>query len=126
MLVPIIVSLLAAIAAPIGAYLVAARRLSGKIGTSDAAELWDEAARMREHLTARLDTAYERASTLEERISTLEKESRALRAEHREQVRALEERIESLERDNAALRHENQGLRARVHELELHSGEAKA
>jgi len=65
-------AIIVALAAPVGAYLVAARRFSGKIETSDAKDLWKEAASLRKW-------SMERIQQLEARIEALEKENQGLR-----------------------------------------------
>jgi hypothetical protein len=139
-----LLALAGAFAAPIGTYLVAARRYAGRIATSDAAALWKESGEMRQHLTERLDAAYTRiealeadarrqreehrdeVKALESRIVTLEEDNATLRRENttrEHDARALEERIVTLEADNATLRRENTMLRSRVQELERHTGD---
>ena len=50
-----LIPLIAALAAPIVTYLVAARRLSGKIATSEAATLWEEGRLIREEYRRRFE-----------------------------------------------------------------------
>lgn len=57
---------------PIGAFIVATRRLSGKIATSDAGELWSESASIREDYRQRLEKADARQAVLEARVAQLE------------------------------------------------------
>jgi chromosome segregation ATPase len=68
----IIAAVLTAITAPIGAYLLAARKMSGKIDTSSAGELWAESRLIRDDYRSRLLAAAERTTRLEERIAKLE------------------------------------------------------
>lgn len=70
--VPVVVALLAAL----GGWLVAARRLSGRIATSEAAELWKEAGAIRNDYRARLAMADERTRELEVRLRECEKQLR--------------------------------------------------
>jgi hypothetical protein len=49
------IAVLAAAIGPIGAYLVAARRLSGKINNSDAEQLWAESKAIRDWSNDRLN-----------------------------------------------------------------------
>lgn len=80
-----------ALLGPLGAYIVAARRLSGKIGTSEASDLWAESASIRRDYAQRLEIANERIEVLENQKAALEQQVAGLQA----QVRALEERVES-------------------------------
>jgi hypothetical protein len=66
-LIPIAVAIIAAL----GAYLASARKLSGKIGTSDAAELWKESASIRQDYREELRLANERSRKLEESVDKL-------------------------------------------------------
>lgn len=75
--VGLLTAVAAAIAGPLIAYLAAARKLSGKIDTSEASQLWEEARAIRGDYRQQLDAANLRVSQLEARIHDLE-ESRAL------------------------------------------------
>lgn len=94
---PILGVIIAALVAPIGAYLLAAKRMSGKIGTTEAATLWEESRAIREWSAARIDKCDEEILRLKAelekakaRIAELEKEKRRLerlmreREEHRD------------------------------------------
>lgn len=52
---PLLGVIFAAIVSPIGAYILAARKMSGKIGTSDAEQLWEESRSIREWSTKRIE-----------------------------------------------------------------------
>lgn len=82
---PILGVIIAALVAPIGAYLLAAKRMSGKIGTTEAATLWEESRAIREWSAARIDKCDEEILRLKTelekakaRIAELEKEKRRL------------------------------------------------
>lgn len=82
---PILGVIIAALVAPIGAYLLAAKRMSGKIGTTEAATLWEESRAIREWSAARIDKCDEEILRLKvelekakARIAELEKEKRRL------------------------------------------------
>lgn len=84
--------LLAAVAAllgPLVAYVTASRKLSGKIGTSDASRLWEASEKMRDDCYERLAIADARISELYARLGTLESENHALR----DQVAALQKSL---------------------------------
>lgn len=67
-LIPVTIALVG----PIGAYLVASRRLSGKIGTSEAGDLWKESQSIRNDYRDRLGVADDRTRDLEKRVAKLE------------------------------------------------------
>lgn len=68
-----IIALIAACVGPLIAYISANKKLSGKIGTSEAESLWAESASIREDYRARLDQANKRINALEERNTELER-----------------------------------------------------
>lgn len=74
-----IIAFLAAVLGPLTAYIVAVRRLSGKIATSDASELWKESAAIRSDYREQLAVAAERLRSLEARVEALEAENAQLR-----------------------------------------------
>ena len=77
---PTVLAAIAAFAAPIGAYLVAARRFSGKIKTSEAEELWVESRSIRQDATMRISELNRVVERLETRVDSLEGENDRLRA----------------------------------------------
>jgi len=85
---PIFGIVIAALVGPIGAYLVAVRQMSGKIGSSQATDLWKESAAIRDWATARIDKC-------DEEILRLNTELAVART-----------RIEELERCNRKLQRE--------------------
>lgn len=86
-------AIVAVVIAPLGAYLVAARRLSGKIGTSDASELWIESRSIREDYRDRIVAANDR-------------------------IAQLSARVEQCEGRNNDLLHKNLDLREKINDLE--------
>lgn len=96
------VALIAAVLGPLVAYVTTSRKLSGKIGTSDADALWRESKDVREFTAEQLKIANARISTLEELISSLRK--RLDRADdHNED---LSRRLERAEAENEECRRE--------------------
>lgn len=93
---PTLVAIIAAVAAPLGAYLVAARRFSGRIENSDATDLWEESRAIRTWSKEQIDALSERVRRLEESNAGLAEENRDLRG----QVRNL---TSKLERANARI-----------------------
>lgn len=87
------VSLIGLAAASVGAiltYLGAARRLSGKINTSEAEQLWSEARAIRDDYREQLGEATKRTVELENRVAALERKNGELANENaalRQQVR---------------------------------------
>lgn len=69
-----LVAIAAVVTAPLVAYVTASRRLSGKIGTSEAADLWAESKAMRDDYRDRADAAAKRIAELEGRVAKLEGE----------------------------------------------------
>lgn len=80
---PAIGALAVAVIGPLGAYLLAARRFSGKIASSDATDLWAESRSIREWSQNQLDQ-------LTARVRVVENENTALR----EQVANLSKQLE--------------------------------
>lgn len=78
---------LAALVAPLVTYLVAKRQRSGKIVTTEAAQLWNESTAMRRELR-------ETVGRLEERVRELERE----RAICYERIEVLEAELANLRR----------------------------
>lgn len=76
------VAVIAAALGPIGAYLVAARRLSGKIANSDAEQLWEESRAIRQWSGERLNEQDKEIITLRNTLIELQKRCAALEAEN--------------------------------------------
>jgi chromosome segregation ATPase len=81
---PIIIPIAVAIVTALGAYLASVRRLSGKIGTSEAEDLWVESASMREDYRGQLDLAQQRVQKLEARVDKLEDLNQLLSLDNRD------------------------------------------
>jgi predicted nucleic acid-binding Zn-ribbon protein len=117
---PVAATVLAALIAGLATYIAAARRLSGKIDTSEAQSLWAESASIRDDYRNRIAHAEERQAALEKRVADLEKANTDLRNENlklREQnlecerkIAQLTERCEHLARENDRLRRTIQRL----------------
>jgi flagellar motility protein MotE (MotC chaperone) len=82
---PIAGAIAVALIAPVGAYLAAAHKMSGKIATTEAHDLWEESRAIREWSAARIDKCDEEIQALREqlreaknRITHLESEKRRL------------------------------------------------
>jgi flagellar motility protein MotE (MotC chaperone) len=97
---PIIGVIFAAIVGPVGAYILAARKMSGKIATTEAAQLWEESRAIREWSTQRMAACDKECSNLRSeltealtRISALEKQNEELT----EQLAEAHEHIAQLE-----------------------------
>jgi predicted RNase H-like nuclease (RuvC/YqgF family) len=110
---PALVALLALIASVLGSvvtYLVAVRRLSGKVKTTEAEDLWREAGALRKEY---LDAAEDLRSQLRdcrERIAVIEMDNERLHTENHR----LQKRVEELTRENERLRLEIAQLRGEV------------
>jgi len=88
---PIILAVAAAILGPLVVFIEASRRLSGKITTSDASDLWEESRATREFLRVELDKSSGRITVLEERVGHLEKCNADLERENRKLHREINE-----------------------------------
>jgi predicted RNase H-like nuclease (RuvC/YqgF family) len=82
---PLLITFAVGMIAPVGAYLMAARKMSGKIATTEAHDLWEESRAIREWSSARIDKCDEEIARLQSelreakiRISELEKDKRNL------------------------------------------------
>jgi FtsZ-binding cell division protein ZapB len=106
----LVVALVVATIGPLVAYLGASRKLSGKIDTSEAADLWLESSRIRDDYRNRLDKANVRIVELETRVAHLEGENNSL---VRENI-SLHARIDTLERENSNLKEQIAGLLKRL------------
>jgi len=130
-----LIALIGALAAPVLGYLAAVKKLSGKINTSEASELWAESKAIREDLFKRneflrgvLDKCEEKINMLESRIDTLEAKNEALYLEngnlkrmieeHEKTISELRDQVHDLSAENRALKEENKKLKARVKEIE--------
>lgn len=95
------IALAAILVAPLIGYLTATRRLSGKIGTSDAQELWSESRSIRDDYRTQITRANARTEQ-------------------------LEARVDALERLNSELSSKNAGLNRQVNFYEAHVKELQA
>lgn len=95
-------------------YLTASRKLSGKIGTSDATELWAASKEMRNEYRDDLASANKRLAALEGRLATVEADNHELANENL-----------LLKRQVDLLKHENEILHRKVDELERALNKAK-
>lgn len=75
---PWIVALATVLIGPLVAYVTAARKLSGKVATSDASELWKESAAMRDDYRAQLAVLNKVIEGLRARLAALEADNRSL------------------------------------------------
>lgn len=78
--------------APLVAYLIAARKASGRIATTEAADLWRESTALRLEYKAQIDRLEEVIDSLRLRITQLEADNQAL---HRENI-ALTRKVEEV------------------------------
>lgn len=101
--VAIIAAVVTAIAAPIGAYVLAARKMSGQIDTSTAADLWKESRDIRDDYRSRLQAANEKITELETRVDRLERINEDLLLENRELKQKISELQAIIERLQATI-----------------------
>lgn len=131
----LLIAALGTLGGSLGAYLLAARRFSGKVETTEASRLWDAAESLRKELTARneylrktIEKLEAKIAGLEGRIMVLEDHNEELHRENEdlkqaalEQERIIAEqraRIKALENENVVLRRDNVKLTRRVEALE--------
>lgn len=106
-----IFAVLAAALGALGAYLAAARKLSGKINTSEASSLWQEASNLRNEYK-------EDIRRLEKRLDDVTEANDHLRSKNAE----LEREVRAHERTISDLRREVEKWKVRVKELEAVNG----
>lgn len=95
-----LIAVLGTLAASLGAYLLAARRFSGKVRTTEASRLWDAAELIRSDLTKRNEYLSQIIESCETRIANLEG-----------RILALEQRNDELKRENEELKQSLRTLR---------------
>jgi hypothetical protein len=110
----LVVALTVAIIGPLGAYLGASRKLSGKIGTSEASDLWAESKNIRDDYRERIDAGNLRQVALETRVANLEglnaeltRENlslHALTASYETIIQGLRDDVDALKTENAELK----------------------
>ena len=88
-------AIVAAAVGPIGAYLVAARRLSGKVTNSDAEQLWAESKAIRDWSGDRMNLQDEEIKALRKNLDDLTRRFAAIEAENK----ILRERLKRYEPD---------------------------
>ena len=94
-----LIAIAVAAIASIATYLGTARKLSGKVETSEASELWEESRSIRQDYQSRLASATERAAGLEIRVANLEERNTKLLKENinlQREVLKLQGRIQHL------------------------------
>lgn len=118
---PIVGVILVAIVGPLGTYLVAARKLSGKIGSSDASELWQESRSIRDWSQTQIATLTARVAAVEQQNAELANANSGLI----QQIRDLSDLLVAARKELVAARKEIADLttelraaNARVAELE--------
>ena len=125
-LVPVVIALVTAL----GAYFAASRKMSGKVQTSEASDLWKESRAMREELNKRneflrlsLDRCNERIAALEDRINDLEAKNYKLHIENGDLKRLVDQHEKTIARQAIRitdLESERDALKKRIDELENH------
>lgn len=110
----------AAIAAA-GTYWGVVRKLSGKITTSEASQLWAESSAIRTDYRDENVRLYDRLVLAEARIAKMESNAEELRQLNRELQKIcdrLTAELEAVKKENELLRAENKALLARIDGLE--------
>lgn len=125
---PWLVSIVVALIGAVGAYLAAVKKLSGKVRTSEATDLWAESKNIRDDYRSRITELNDVLARCEERIEALEQRNDELYAangrlgrmieEHEATIKELRSQVHRLSDENGELKLENRGLRIRLTELE--------
>lgn len=101
-----LVAIVVALISPLASYLIAARKLSGRIKDSDATELWAESRSIREWSMERVKELDRHIDQLEARIVEVEKRNTQLADENRglqREIYDLRTTIHDMQSQNAAL-----------------------
>lgn len=100
------VVIIVALISPLITYLIAAKKLSGRIKDSDATELWSESRAIREWSTERVKELNEVIARLETRMTEVEKMNSELAEENRKlsrEVYDLRNQVHDLEENKIVL-----------------------
>ena len=119
--VAVIVALIGILVAPLVTYIIATRRLSGKIRTSEAADLWAESAAMRHDYQTENERLRGRVTDLEGRAAIIEAINNDLTRDLRlsqDEIKRLDTEISALKKENNELKKENKVLLVRIGVLE--------
>lgn len=112
--------IIVAFIAPLATYLVAVRKLSGKIKDSEATELWQESRSIREWSMQQVSKLEEHVNRLESRLTEVEKANTVLAEENRQLTRDvynLRNEIHELQSENESLTSALEDSRAEVGKL---------
>ena len=123
-----LIGLIAVVIAPLLGYVAANRRLSGKIGTSEATDLWAESSAIRADYREQIASSTRRTYSLEERVANLEKLNNELSRENMglsEKSRTYEAVVDELRKRIAVLETQNADLRKLVAALQESLGREK-
>lgn len=96
---PIVVAIATVVVGSLLTYLGVVRKLSGKIGTSEASSLWEESAAIRADYRDQLATAAKRIADLEARVAQVEHLNNQLERENFKCRRAVEQLKADLARE---------------------------
>lgn len=88
---PWVAGVAAVVFGALGTYLAVVRKLSGKIATTDASELWKESAAIRADYRDQLAASAKRIADLEARVAQLERLNNQLERENFACRRAVEQ-----------------------------------
>lgn len=111
---PWMAAVLVAVFAPLFTYLGITRRASGRIATTEASKLWEEAGSLRTVYRDEIATLRAAIEAIQARLDVVEAGNTDLRAKNRQ----LEHEIGVLHAENMTLKAENQELKARIIGLE--------
>lgn len=118
---PVVGVIIGSIIAALSTYFIAVRKLSGRIATTEAAQLWEESNRIREEYRAQLAISNERVVDLEKRVAGIEAHNYELTVDNlrlRNHNAELEKTVGDLQTRIFALEEENTELKSRVTSLQ--------
>jgi chromosome segregation ATPase len=117
----LLIAIAAIVIAPLIGYLTATRKLSGKITTSDASDLWMESRSIRQDYRTENERLRIQVGVLEAHVEKLETDSRESIISHAvlvHEIGGLRTEITTLRSENAELLAKNLKLTAKIVELE--------
>jgi hypothetical protein len=102
-----VVGLIGILGGALGSFLVSAKKMGGKVSSTEAADLWIEARQLREDATRRILRLEERAALLDEKVAALTHENFDLLVSstgYESEIKRLVERVEEQNKEITDLR----------------------
>lgn len=124
----VLLGIVTVLLAPAAAYLTVVRRLSGKIGTTEASRLWDASEEMRKEYREEIERLQGVIDRMEKRIDDVESVNAELRTKngdlhrmielHEQTIADLRAQVQELRSRNRVVEEENVDLKRRIEEVE--------